>query len=229
MFKGKDQTWKEVIERAKIPERFQYCLRHWMSEADSEGDAERCVKRYLDRVGYILIQDMPDDGILTDYKEMRNRVAEVPASACADIEDILYGTTRAAEETSGFLSEHSMAKPEGKAGLIYEALTRPKRTPKGINMRQQRRERINEMYRKYPGAHTKTCRVDTDGHFMHEGQEFFISENVAAYQPQRVRDDVYYEMDTIIVLRDGDAYHFFDQEYREIDSVFIHPVNDHQA
>lgn len=200
-----------------------------MSDADIEGNAEKYVKRYLDRVGYILIQDMPDDGILTDYKEMRNRVAEVPASACADVEDLLYGTTHAAEEMSSFLSDHPTAKPEGKAGLIYEALTRPKRTPKGINMRQQRRERIDEMYRKYPGAHTKTCRVDTDGHFIYEGHELFISECVSAYQPQRVKDDVYYEMDTIIVLRQEEVLHFFDQEYREIDSIFIHPVRDQRA
>lgn len=27
--KGKDQTWAEVIGKANLPKRFDFCLRHW--------------------------------------------------------------------------------------------------------------------------------------------------------------------------------------------------------
>lgn len=189
-----------------------------MSEADIEGNAEKYVKRYLDRVGYILIQDMPDDGILTDYKEMRNRVAEVPASACAEVEDLLYGTTHAAEEMSSFLSEHPEMNPEGKAKRIYEALTKPKKLPKVIKEMQTRRERVDRMYKEHKGAHTIRCRVDAEGKFKVRDVMYSISDEVKAYQSIRTKDDVYYEMDTIIVLRDADGrMYFYDQEYRPID------------
>lgn len=221
--KGADQTWSQVVQQARLPDRYPYCEKHWMSGDGVETDKERFVKAYLDRIGYILIQDAPDDGILTDYKNMRNRVAEIPASACAEVENILYGVTRPADE--GFSFGEQACTDEGaggtnskKAQKVLDSLNRGGKTvSKEIGMRQERRRRINAMKKAHPNAKVVFCRVDTSNEFLYAGQRYLLDAAVEGYQPKVLKDgDVYYEMDTIIVVDTADGVFFCDQQGYEI-------------
>lgn len=213
--KGQDQTWSQVVQRSGIPSRFSYCQRHWMSEGDVESAAEKNTKSFLDRVGYILIQDAPDDGILNDYKEMRDRVATYPASMCAVADDIMYGTTRSSEEGRG-IAESDVEAMTKSERAVYESLTRPRKIPDSVIRIREKRRRIDQMRADNPLAQISFCVVDRSNEFSYLGQTYRIHESVKQYAGVSVKDDVLYDMDRIVVADTQGRLRFYDQEYNAL-------------
>lgn len=215
IIKGSHQKWADVVKKANLPKRFDFCLRHWMSEDPLDIVAEERVKGYLDRVGYILIQDKPDGKIITDYKEIRDRVALIPISCIPQLENMFYGSS---DESSGGFNpnyedtEH-MTRREKK---IYGSLVEPRVTNKSINARAERRKRIDSMRLAHPDATVAFVLVDTDNCFRFDGRRYRI-DDIPQYRPKDVRGDLLYDMDQVICVSDASDVYFYDQEFNTLD------------
>lgn len=213
--KPDDKTWREVVERARLPRRYGRCIRHWLSGDDITEEMERSVKSYLDRVGYLLILDDPDDGILTDYKEMRDRVAMIPISSCAVVEDFAYGAKNTEDAVSivDFQDEDTMSQEE--RGVV-DSLRKPKRIPPSIQYLQGKRKRMDEFLEEKPGAAVTYRPVDTENVFTFENRRWRIDPSVKQYQGVEQKDEVFYAMDQVVCVRWQGMLFFCDQDWVEI-------------
>lgn len=213
VLKGQNQSWAEVVNKANLPARFDYCLRHWMEDEDIDAKTEEMIKSYLDRVGYILIQDKPDASIITDYKELRDKVALIPASGYPQLENMFYGSS---DETvvsiPGRDSSTRMTKAETK---VYNALTKPRKIPTLITEIQERRERIDKMREAHPGCVVDFVVVDTENMFVWNGHMWEVGQ-IWQYKAKLVHGELLFDMDHIACICDGDNYYFYDQEYVDI-------------
>lgn len=213
--KNSEQTWKEVMEKAGLPRRFGYCLRHWLAGGEVDDSMEKRIKEYLDRVGYILIQDAPDDGIISDYKEMRDRVATIPASASAQTEDIMYGTVRHADEDAAFVGRQRQDMTRTEAAVM-ERLTRAKGVAAWHDELEKKRQRIRAVNVAHPDMKVAYVPVDTENEFSFGGKRWRISPDVKQYQPKAVGDDLLYDMDQVVCVEAHDMTLFYDQDWYEI-------------
>lgn len=218
IIKGRDQSWADVVDKANLPKRFDFCIRHWMSDDPLNTTTEEKIKAYLDRVGYILIQDKPDGKIITDYKELRDAVALIPVSGISQLENAFYSRNRADDlDTAPLIPERAtetqMTKAEKK---IYNALTKPRVKVKRITALQQRRKNIDAMYAKYPGVMTERCVVNTDNEFRYDGKEWIIYPGLKQYLAKDVRGELLYDMDMVICFRYDGKYVFMDMNYVDI-------------
>lgn len=152
LIKGEGQTWAEVIELAHLPRRFAFCLRNWLSDDPSDTSAEDRVKAYLDRIGYILTRDEPDDKIITDYRILRDRVALIPASGVPEFENLLYSNCEDNRDDDILIpsvkDEDEMTVTERE---VFASLTSPRRIPKEIQRIHEQNKKINAMFERYPG------------------------------------------------------------------------------
>ena len=213
--KGQDQTWSEVVSRANLPSRFEFCLRHWMSDDPIDTATEEHIKQYLDRVGYILIQDKPDSTILTDYKELRDKVALVPVSGLPQLENLFYGSLDDMTDSSIVPARESSERMTKVEAKVYGALMRPKKVPKTITKLQEKRKRIDHMRSNYPGVATEFVRVDTGNEFEYRGKWYKV-DGLKQYEPKVVRDDLLYDMDHIVCITADDGAHFYDEDFVEV-------------
>lgn len=213
--KGQDQTWSEVVSRANLPSRFEFCLRHWMSDDPIDTATEEHIKQYLDRVGYILIQDKPDSTILTDYKELRDKVALVPVSGLPQLENLFYGSLDEMTDSSIVPARESSERMTKVEAKVYGALMRPKKVPKTITKLQEKRKRIDHMRSNYPGVATEFVRVDTGNEFEYRGKQYKV-DGLKQYEPKVVRDDLLYDMDHIVCITADDGAHFYDEDFVEV-------------
>ena len=212
--KGQEQTWSEVVSRANLPARFDFCLRHWMSDDPIDTATEEHIKQYLDRVGYILIQDKPDSSILTDYKELRDKVALVPVSGLPQLENLFYGSLDEMTDSSIVPMRESSERMTKVEAKVYGALMRPKKVPKTITKLQEKRKRIDHMRANYPGVVTEFVRVDTGNEFEYRGKRYKVTGK--QYEPKVVRDDLLYDMDHIVCITADDGAHFYDEDFVEV-------------
>lgn len=213
--RGQDQTWSEVVSRANLPSRFEFCLRHWMSDDPIDTATEEHIKQYLDRVGYILIQDKPDSTILTDYKELRDKVALVPVSGLPQLENLFYGSLDEMTDSSIVPARESSERMTKVEAKVYGALMRPKKVPKTITKLQEKRKRIDHMRSNYPGVATEFVRVDTGNEFEYRGKRYKV-DGLKQYEPKVVRDDLLYDMDHIVCITADDGAHFYDEDFVEV-------------
>lgn len=215
VIKGANQSWSEVIQRAKLPKRFEFCLRHWLSDDPMDTDTEDRIKTYLDRVGYILIQDKPDAKIITDYKALRDKVALIPVSGIPQLENMLYSQTDESVEMKPIparsTSDH-MTKAETK---VYNALAKPKRIPANIVRLQEKRKRIDELYATYPDVTCTYEVVDTRNCFKFDGGIWRICD-VRQYEPKYVLNDTLYDMDHVVCAQYSGGVRFLDEDFVDI-------------
>lgn len=215
--KGSGQKWSEVIAKANLPKRFDYCVRHWMADDPNDTATEERIKAYLDRVGYILIQDDPDGRIITDYKAMRDKIALIPVSGIPQLENVLYSRGEefggSAEYVPERSSESGMTKVEEK---VYAALTKPKRIPPYIKRIQEKRKRVEDALKAHPDATVTYCTVDTHNEFTYNGNRKKISDAIKQYQPKRVRGEELYDMDYVVCLSNKDGVFYYDQDFFDI-------------
>lgn len=214
MIKGAHQTWSDVVQRARLPKRFEFCLRHWMSEDPIDTETEERIKAYLDRVGYILIQDRPDSKIVTDYKALRDKLALVPISGIPQLENMLY--SQSDEEVKPIPvrgTSDQMTKAETK---VYNALTKPRRIPPAILRLQEKRKRIDELHERCPGVKVSFVRVDTDNVFKYAGQTWVINSVVKQYAPKDVHGDLLYDMDHVACAEYLGNVTFYDEDFVDI-------------
>lgn len=215
IFRGQDQSWAEVVSKAKLPARFDFCLRHWMSDDAMDAQTEERIKAYLDRVGYILIQDKPDATIITDYKELRDKVALIPVSGYPQLENLFYGNrddTENMEVIPGRDNTENMTQAETK---VYDALTKPRRAPADIEKRREKRKRIDAMRAQYPDAEVVFMRVDTANEFEYGGRRWRI-DGAKQYEPKVVHGDLLYDMDQVACIKCGEGTMFYDQDFNSI-------------
>ena len=216
IMRGKEQSWREVIEKANLPKRFDFCIKHWMSDDSEDTAAEELVKAYLDRVGYIVIQDSPDASILTDYKEARDKIAILPVSSSYHLENMFYSNNE--ESGNGFIPEQRMSETlmTQREQKVYDALTKPKKIPPEIKRLQEKRARIDAMRKAHPDVFTSFLPVDTDNCFQYEGKKYRI-DDLEQYRPRRIRGEDVYDMDQVVCAKCADGIFWYDQEFNTID------------
>lgn len=212
--KGKDQSWREVIERANLPKRFGFCVKHWLSDDPEDNTTEEIIKAYLDRIGYIMIQDKPDSGILTDYKEQRDRIAIVPVSEYAPLENMFYGLND--HEEKNYIPMAPPAITTQRDQKIFDSLTKPKKIPPEIKRLQEKRKRIDAMRKAHPDVFTTFLPVDTENCFKYEGKTYQI-DDLEQYRPRRIRGEDVYDMDQVVCAKCADGIFWYDQEFNSID------------
>lgn len=214
IIKGQEQSWSDVVAKAKLPSRFDFCLRHWMSDDPLDIKMETRIKDYLDRVGYILIQDQPGGQIITDYKQLRDKIALVPVSSVNQLENLFYSHVDDEPETPTIDRDTSadMTKTEKK---IYASLMQPRKVSKHITKLQEKRKRIDEMRRQHPSATVTFERVDTANEFVHDSKRFRI-DDLPQYRAKIVKDDCLYDMDQVVCVEDHGDVLFYDQDFNSI-------------
>lgn len=215
VYRGQDQSWAEVVQKARLPARFDFCLRHWMSDDPMDTETENRIKTYLSRVGYILIQDKPDAKIITDYKELRDKVAMIPVFGYPKLENLYYGNLDEMNEGNmipGRETSERMTKAEVK---VYDALTKPRHIPVVVTEMQERRKRIDEMRKQYPSANVGYERVDTVNEFTHNSKRFRI-DDLPQYRAKLVKGDYLYDMDQVVCVEDHGHVLFYDQDFNSI-------------
>ena len=212
IIKGRDQSWAEVVEKANLPKRFDFCIRHWMAD-DVDTQTEDKIKAYLDRVGYILIQDKPDGRVITDYKELRDKVALVPVAGISHLENIYYAYDDNTEVTPipGRDTSAQMTKTERK---VYNSLVKPRRIPKQITFLNEKRSRIETFLNEFPNAKTTHAVVNTDGEFTFDGKRYRV--DAKQYEPKDVHGDLLYDMDQVICAKCDDGIRFYDQNFTSL-------------
>lgn len=214
IIKGRDQSWNEVIQKANLPRRFDFCIRHWMSDDPNDTQAEELVKAYLDRVGYIMIQDSPDPGILTDYKELRDQVAFVPVSGHSLLENLYYSVNDHDDEPVAPIGPPSLMTKREQT--VFNSLTKPKKIPEEIKRIQAKRKRIDAMRTLHPDATSTFLPVDTENCFVYNGKTFKI-DDLEQYRPRRVRGEDIYDMDQIVCVKCDNGVFWYDQDFNAID------------
>lgn len=185
---------------------------------------EERIKAYLDRVGYILIQDDPDGGIVTDYRDMRDSVVFVPISGNTQLENLFYAHSEDDADMKRYIprreSSSDMTKAEKR---VYNSLMKPRRIPKEITRLQEKRKRIDALHAAHPEAYITFVPVDTENRFRYDGKEWRIND-IPQYRPKNIRGDVWYDMDHVVCAKCKDGIHWFDQEFREI-SGHVHEAD----
>ena len=215
VYRGQDQSWAEVVQKARLPARFDFCLRHWMSDDPMDTETENRIKTYLSRVGYILIQDKPDAKIITDYKELRDKVAMIPIFGYPKLENLYYGNLDEMNEGNtipGRETSERMTKAEVR---VYDALTKPRHIPVVVTEMQEKRKRIDEMRKQYPDANVSYERVDTMNEFTYNGKRFRV-DDLPQYRAKLVKGDYLYDMDQVICVEDHGHVLFYDQDFNSI-------------
>ena len=170
-------------------------------------------------MGYFLILG-DTEGIETDYKKVMRGSREIPMSSCPSyIEDAVYcsgGTIKKSEDVNGFqqVLENVDAKAE-KLNGYYK--TPPRKTQKAKHERTRSDKFMAAA--KALGLHRNAfthARVDTDGAFTYDGQDFKVC--APQYQAQRTSEgEDFYIMDRIICV---DGIHFYDMSMNDV-SEFV--------
>ena len=180
--------------------------------------AENRVKRFLDGLGYFLLRN-DSTGIITDYMDEMNKNREIPVSSCPEyVYDLFYGNgqgdvTQAQKEAmnnlNSYLDEHVKPKKLKKKSTPYE----------------QRRIRKESFEAAFSPLSYQYPIVDTEGNFEikcgDQKIKMHISDKCRQYAPKKIKDDILYDMDHVIVAYVKDEsnfrYYFFDQNFESID------------
>ena len=209
------ETWKDVIEKKVLPMWEEYCNTHWISENHEDiYAAEKRVKAFLDRCGYILLQDDPGS-VESKHKEMMRKVQEFPISDCpASMRELLYSSVRTpdAESEADSLSRFAMKVEEREMAVPISK--RPKRASRKYE--KTRYDKVTQIKEKLPHGRFSWERVWTDNTFSSEGHLFQINKSLSQYQPKKTRSGAYYEMDSVLVIWSDDGVHLYDQNVDEI-------------
>lgn len=156
------------------------------------------VKRLLDSLAYFILQ-LNMTGIETKYKQLVTAQREIPVSSCPKyIENFLYAT--------GVSSEVTAREEEDAFNILLDSL--------GMEYKPKEPKQKSMFSKKLKlGIRNGVwCRVDTDGKFLFNNNEYLIDDQEIQYQPIQTAYGDYYAMDKILVA-DGK---FYDMNYNEI-------------
>lgn len=210
-----DETWKDVVEKKVLPMWEEYCNTHWISENHEDiYAAEKRVKAFLDRCGYILLQDDPGD-VESKHKEMVRRVREFPISDCpSSMSELLYSSVRTPDEESEAVAESRFGVALNEKEEAVPITKRPKRSTKKYE--KMRYDKLTELRNKFPNGRFSWARVWTDNTFTSEEHVFQINKALPQYKPKKTREGMYYEMDSVFIIWNDDGVHLYDQNVDEI-------------
>lgn len=198
-FRGDHQTWAEIVLTKILPDWCEYCNDHWISSNHEDIYApEKRVKAFLDRCGWMLIQDNPA-GLESDYKAMSHKVREIPVSECpANVSDYFYSEHKPpidSDESNRF--EALCEKLDEKGGRSRTQKKKPKIESKF--------ERIEKLFSKNKNANRTWCSVDAENNFYYLNRKYHIPFGVSGY------NDSTEAMDRILIIDDGNTIQYFDQ------------------
>ena len=144
-------------------------------------------------------------GIETEYKHVMHSSREIPASSCpSDIENLLY--------SSGSLSGSAKQEENDEFETLLERLdTRAEHyiQPRVRKIFPETRFHKHERLGIRGG---EWCVVDTEGHFVHDGEEYVIADREIQYQPIPTDYGDLYDMDRILVYNGK----FYDMNFDEV-------------
>lgn len=210
---------QDDAERRKVVDTLcrqwaDYCNSHWLSENHEEPYCgENRVKRFLDGLGYfMMLNDTKDTGIVTEYKAQVHAAKEIPVSACpAAVQDVFYASG-AAE------APDTIPDP-------LPTTTKPK-YPRRTERYRTKSDRLHEFEKAFKPREYQYATVDTDGWFEYESCgrkiKLHVSDKCQQYAPKRLKDDVLYDMDKVIVAivkenEHSEHVYFFDMNFEAID------------
>jgi hypothetical protein len=140
------------------------------------------VKWLLDGCGnYLLEGNTAESGVLSRYKEMKIGNNEIPWSSCS--EAILERTEVDDKKHAG--------QPRGGDELSYITSDKEHPEPSAHESKFQRMKTL------FQNGSLSSCRVDTDGVFVHNGDRYQINGSVEVYQPKQTKIGLLYDADTI--------------------------------
>lgn len=209
------ETWKDVVEKKILPMWEDYCNGHWISENHEDiYAAEKRVKAFLDRCGYILLQDDPGC-VESKHKEMARKVREFPVSDCpSSVREMLYSSVRSANGETDAEASRRFAERTAEMEAALPIVKRSRRTSRKYE--RTRYGKLTTLKEKFPNGKFSWARVWTDNTFLSEGRMFRIDWSLPQYQSKKTRSGEYYDMDSVLVIWNSDGVHLYDQNVDEI-------------
>lgn len=203
---GDDQKWSDIIKDVVLPGWMEYCSSHWISANHEAMYApEKRVKAFLDRCGWMLLQDNPA-GLESKYKEMAHMVREIPATECpAAVSDYLYSTHKPpVDEDDNDRFERLCERLDEKMKPSSKRTTPKKET---------RFTRIEKIIKSSPNCKRAWCTVDADNSFLYNGVRYQVPSELTGYAGSGT--DL---MDRVFVVEDDSSLRIYDQH---VQNVFI--------
>lgn len=166
-----------------------YCEENWLSQNHEALDCPENKVKKLLDSAAYFILYGNVEDTITLYKQKRNREHEVP---------LMINNTG-----EMFYEERGGGKPE-------------KLPKKHITTR---RTKIAMIKQRYPGIALEDVMVAVDGSFEYDGEFYWIDHSVAAYRPQWVKGEEFYECDRVIVGKTEKGLLFFSQSLDPLDGM----------
>lgn len=159
------------------------------------------MKWLLDRCGTLLLRDVPEDSqdTLTSYKESMIRLREINASDCPpSVSSLLEGSE---------ITQQSLCDTENQSlNTFLDQLSEWEQVLKKPRKRKEkahpstRFERLQAIHKQYPGCQIRLCRVDVNGDFQYDNEQYCVDSTCGKYAPHKTRYGDQYDMDRILVI-----------------------------
>lgn len=197
---GDNQKWSDIIRDVVLPDWIEYCSSHWISANHEAMYApEKRVKAFLDRCGWMLLQDNPA-GLESKYKEMIHTVREIPATECpAAVSDFLYSAQKPPiedDESDRFTRLCERLDEKMKS-------VNSKKSP---SKKETRFTRIEKIIKASPNAKRTWCNVSADNSFIYNGARYVVPAELEGYT-----GDANDLMDRVLVVEDSSSLRIYDQ------------------
>ena len=202
---GDDQTWSDIIRDVVLPDWMEYCSSHWISANHEAMYApEKRVKAFLDRCGWMLLQDNPA-GLESKYKEMVHLVKEIPVTECpAAVSDYLYSAQKPPiDEDENDRFTRLCERLDEKMKNVNSKKTPPKK--------ETRFTRIEKIIKASPNSKRTWCIVDADSSFEYNGIRYKIPVELEGYEGEEKN-----LMDRVFVVEDASSLRFYDQNVMNV-------------
>lgn len=156
--------------------------------------AEERTKNYLSYVASLMLREPDRHNVLSAEKIRSIQSIEIPVS----------------QISGGNMENQTPMDMQGQ------------KTKNKIQRKETRFDRLMKIHREFPDGIFTACAVDTENKFIYREKAYEIDKSVEAYLPETTKDgELYYAMDSILVLDDGKILRYYDQDARPIDTEMI--------
>ena len=156
--------------------------------------AEERTKNYLSYVASLMLREPDRHNVLSAEKIRSIQSIEIPVS----------------QISGGNMENQTPMDMQGQ------------KTKNKIQRKETRFDRLMKIHRGCPDGIFTACAVDTENKFIYREKAYEIDKSVEAYLPETTKDgELYYAMDSILVLDDGKILRYYDQDARPIDTEMI--------
>lgn len=150
-----------------------------------------------------------ENGIIEHRKEVAIGDREIPMSSCSfDASDMVY-------------AKRGKPSSEMPAAGFDDQAKRPAK-PKGSRSQPTKSDLIKRIKKDCGTNDFLFITVNTENEFQLDGVTYKIDSTVTQYSPKPVKDDLLYDMDKIVCVKNKKGeYNFYDQDYSPIESGLI--------